>query len=133
MDQVVGPFVGHWRLRAAKDRLGAAFYVGAFQQAWVELTLGGEFIGQWTYSETRDEGVTPSAFDANGILYGERWIGGKRAGISVFDRSTGVWKPFSPALNGHLLGADGTHLVYQTGDTLRWIAGASGQSAQDAQ
>jgi hypothetical protein len=125
LDQVVAPFVGHWHLRAAKNRIGAALSVGPFKQAWVELNLDGQLIGQWTYTQTRHEAMMPSAFDSNGILYGARRIDGKLAGISVFDKSSDSWKPVSSLPNGHLLGADGVRLVYQTGDQLRWIPGVN--------
>jgi len=132
LDQVVGPVVGHWRLRASKDRIGAALFIGASKQTWVELNLDGQLLGQWTYSTLNHEAGTPAAFDSNGKLYGERWEDGKPAGISVFERSEGSWQPISLFSKGHLLGADGVRLVFQSGDALQWIEidnEGSGQSA----
>jgi hypothetical protein len=133
LDQVLAPFVGLWRLRAANDRIGAALLVGPSTQAWVELSLDGQLIGQWTFIGTRHEAVMPSAFDSNGILYGVRWIDGKRAGISAFDKSTGGWNPVLSLPNGHLVGADGTRLVYQSGDQLRWVPGLNTELTESLQ
>jgi hypothetical protein len=123
LDQVVAPFVGLWRLRAAKDRIGATLLVGPSKQAWVELDLNGTLIGQWTYAQNKQDLVMPSAFDADGKLYGTRRINGMPAGISMFDKNSGSWKAVSSLPDGHLLGADGLRLVYQTGDQLRWLPG----------
>ena len=132
LDQVVGPTVGLWRLRAAKDRIGAALRVGPFKEAWVELNLDGGLIGQWTYTQSNEEGVFPSAFDSTGLLYGRHWINGKNVGISILDKSTSTWRPVSSLPNGRVLGADGTRLVYQSGDQLRWIQGATTELIESA-
>ncbi len=132
LDQVVGPFVGHWRLRAAKDRIGAALRIGPFKDAWVELNLDGGLIGQWTYTNSKEEGVFPSAFDSTGLLYGRRWQDGEDVGISVFDKSTSSWKPVPSLPNARLLGADGTRLVYQYGDQLRWVEGLNIELSESA-
>lgn len=124
---MVGPFVGHWRLRAIRDRIGAALNLGSFKAAWVELNLRGDLIGEWTYTSSRGEGVMPSAFASNGLLYGERWIENKPVGISVFDKSTSTWKPVTSLPHGHLLGSDGLRLVYQRGDQLQWVQGLNAQ------
>ena len=132
LDQVVGPFSGLWRLRAIKDRIGAALLVGPHKQAWVELNFSGDLVGQWVYTGSRNDSVFPSAFDSTGLLYGVHWIDGKRAGISAFDKSTSTWKPVSTLPNGFLLGADGTRLVYQKGDTLRWFEGLNTELKESA-
>jgi hypothetical protein len=121
LDQVVAPVTGHWRLRASKDRIGAAFLVEPSTQTWIELNLDGQLVGQWTYETNVREGVTPAAFDSDGKLYGQRWVNHERAGISIFDKSDGSWKPIFPLPNAQLLGADGVRLVFQTGDLLQWI------------
>lgn len=130
--QVVGPFGGLWRLRAIKDRIGAALLVGPNKQAWVELNLNGELIGQWVYTGSMNDSVFPSAFDSMGLLYGMHSIDRKRVGISVFDKSTSTWKPVSSLPNGFLIGADGTRLVYQKGDTLRWFEGLNTELKESA-
>jgi hypothetical protein len=132
LDQVVGPSVGLWRLRAAKDRIGAVLRVGPFKDAWVELNLDGALIGQWTYTDSREEAVSPSAFDSTGLLYGRHWKDGEYVGISVFDKSTSTWKPVPLLPNGRLLGADGTRLVYQNGDQVRWIQGLNTEPSESA-
>jgi hypothetical protein len=131
-DQLVGPFGGLWRLRAAKDRIGAALIVGPFKQAWVELNLDGGLIGQWIYTDSRNDAVFPSAFDSKGLLYGVHWIDEKRVGISVFDKSTSSWKPVPSLPNGFLVGADGARLVYQSGDQLRWFQGLNTELSESA-
>ncbi len=95
LDSAVGPFIGSWRLRASKDRIGAALLLGGFRQAWIELGLQGQLIGQWTETFSAPEWVMPVAFDSNSVLYGEHRIGKQRVGISVFDRFTGTWKTSS--------------------------------------
>ncbi len=132
-DQVVGPFGGLWRLRAIKDRLGAALLVGPHKQAWVELNLNGELTGQWVFDTgSVNDSVFPSAFDSSGLLYGLHSIDRKRVGISVFDKSTSTWKPVPSLPNGFLIGADGTRLVYQAGDTLRWFEGLNTELKESA-
>lgn len=122
-DQVLAPFLGLWRLRAAKDRIGAALLVGPSKQVWVELSLDGRFIGQWAFTSTVHEAVMPAAYDSNGALYGIRWTDRQRTGVSVFNKSTATWNPVPSLPSGQLLGADGTRLVYQSGDQLRWVQG----------
>jgi hypothetical protein len=121
LDQAVAPFAGGWRLRASKDRIGAALLVGAGKQAWVELDLQGGFMGQWIYSDGPGEAAMPAAFTSDGQLFGMHWIEGNRVGISVFDKSTNTWRPVPWLPNRWLLGADGMRLVYQKGDQLQWI------------
>jgi hypothetical protein len=125
LDQAVAPFIGHWRLRATKDRIGAALYLGGFKEEWVELNFNGELLGQWSYIRSRDDSVLPAAFDEKGILYGEHWTGHVRDGIAVFDRATSSWKRVPSLPSGPVVGADGARLVYQEGDQLRWIPGLS--------
>ena len=132
LDQVVAPFVGLWKLRAIKDRIGAALLLGSSKQAWVELNLDGELIGQWVYTVSKNDSVFPSAFDSTGLLYGIHSIDRKRVGISIFDKSMGTWKPASSLPNGFLIGADGTRLVYQKGDTLRWFEGLNTELKESA-
>jgi hypothetical protein len=59
LDQVMGPFGGLWRLRTLNDRIGAALRIGPSKEAWVELNLPGELIGQWTYTTSMEESVFP--------------------------------------------------------------------------
>jgi hypothetical protein len=132
LDQVVSPFIGHWRLRAAKDRIGAAMRVGPFKHAWVELNLDGGLIGQWTYTNSREDGVSPAAFDSTGLLYGSHWIDGKEVAISIFDKLTSTWRHVPSLPNGRVLGADGTRLVYQSGDRLRWVQGLNTELTESA-
>jgi hypothetical protein len=98
----------------------------------VELNLDGGLIGQWTYTNSKEEGVFPSAFDSTGLLYGRRWQDGEDVGISVFDKSTSSWKPVPSLPNARLLGADGTRLVYQYGDQLRWVEGLNIELSESA-
>jgi hypothetical protein len=132
LDQLVGPFVGLWRLRATRDRIGAALRIAPYKHAWVELNLNGELIRQWIYTDSRNDSVIPSAFDSKGLLYGMHWIDEKRVGISVFDKSTSSWKPVSSLPSDFLIGADGTRLVYQKGDTLRWFEGLNTELKESA-
>lgn len=128
LDSAVGPFIGRWRLRASKDRIGAALMLSGFKQAWVEISLQGQLIGQWKDTFRAPEWVMPVAFDSNGVLYGEHRIGKEGVGISVFDRSTGTWRPARSLPNGRILGADGALLVYQNGDQLRRVEGLNIQT-----
>ncbi len=128
LDGAVAPFIGHWRLRASKDRIGAALLLGNHKQVWIELDLQGQLIGQWTDTFSAPEWVMPVAFDSDSLLYGEHRMREKRVGISVFDRSTSTWKPAPSLPKGRLLGADGALLVYQNGDELRWVEGLNVQT-----
>ena len=121
LDAVLAPVIGLWRLRASKDRIGAVLLLGPSQEAWVELNLQGDLVGEWIYSYSQREGVSAAAFTSNGLLYGEHWIDGKRVGISVFDKSTNNWKPIPSLPAGHIIAADHERLVYETGDQLRWV------------
>lgn len=58
-----------------------------FEEAWVELDLQGELIGQWTYTASRDESIHPSALNSAGLLYGRNWKDKARALGSRFARS----------------------------------------------
>jgi len=132
LDQLVAPFVGLWRLRATKDRIGAALRVGPFKEAWVELDFDGKLLGQWTYLSSTEEGVFPIAFDSTGLLYGRHWLNGSNVGVSIFDKSTSTWRPVPDLPNGRVLGADGTRLVYQDGDQLRWIQAVNMEPVESA-
>lgn len=121
LDQVVSPFLGFWRLRAIKDRIGASLHLGPFKWAWVELDLNGNLLREWTYTDTTADWFEPTAFTSDGSLYG--WIGTyrKRVGIGLFDKATSTWKIVPSLPNGRLIGADGDQLVYQDGDQLRFL------------
>jgi hypothetical protein len=131
-DQVLGKFIGLWRLRASNDRIGAALRTDALKHLWIELNLQGQLIGQWAYTSNRDESVFPSAFDAAGSLYGRQWKDGGYVGISLFDKSTSSWKPLPSLPNELLLGADGTRLVFQYGDRVQWIQGPNTERTESA-
>ncbi|HLH03871.1 MAG TPA: hypothetical protein VKX25_13960 [Bryobacteraceae bacterium] len=116
LDNLTGSFVGLWRLRASKDRLGAALLLGNGKSLWVELDFSGNLIGQWPLPHGM-----PLAFDENNTLYGGYWSEDHHHyRLLVFDKSTGTWQPLPPHPPGLLIAADGTRLVYQNGDQLRW-------------
>jgi hypothetical protein len=118
-------------MRATTDRIGARLQVGALKNAWVELDLNGNLIGKWIYTGTMNDWASPAAFDSKGLLYGIHWMNHKRVGLSVFDKATSTWNPI-PTLPGHLIAADGTRLLYQDGDQLRWIQGLNTDLAESA-
>jgi len=133
IDQLAAPFIGHWRLRASKDRIGAAFNLGGPRQLWVELDFNGELKGQWSFTESLSGWVMPAAFDSKGILYGMHGTHeNHHDGIWILDKRTGVWTPAPSLPGGHLLGADGVRLVYEKGDTLRWTPGVSTELLESA-
>jgi len=126
------PSTGLWRLRAIKDRIGAVLDVSPSKYVWVELDLNGEMIGQWTYTGSMTEWFDPTALTSTGTLYGIRSIDRKRAGIAVFDKTTGTWKPLSRSPKGHLIGAEGDQLVFQSGDDLVWVLASDVRAAESA-
>ena len=132
LDGVLRPVIGMWSMRATKDRIGARLEVGALKNAWVELDLNGNLIGKWIYTGTMNDWASPAAFDSKGLLYGIHWMDHKRVGLSVFDKATSTWNPIPTLPGGHLIAADGTRLVYQDGDQLRWIQGLNTDLAESA-
>lgn len=123
--------IGLWRIRAAKDRIGAIAYSGrtSGNTEWIEINLNGDLIGRWR-TEVPDGGI---AYTADGELYARMWEEHKPLYLVVFDREDSSWRPLEDALPtnlrytdaGLLIGADGRDLVFSMrpagGIRLQWF------------
>lgn len=119
------PSVGLWKIRAARDRIGALAFLHSDgrQPEWIELDLRGNLIGRWKLPTRLRGGL---GFTASGGLY----VRLPEARWAVLDRNTATWKAldvdFPPGERpGILLGAEGDDLVFSVASPgnirLRWF------------
>jgi hypothetical protein len=116
----VGPNIGGWQLRNANGRIGALFYAssllpfGAERRTpeWIETDLLGNIVRR---VDTPNK--TIRAFSGDGSLY----AAGYRGGYTVLNPTVNSWRIVSGAVDGALLGADGSSLVFQVRGTNRVV------------
>jgi hypothetical protein len=121
-----------WRIRAAKDRIGAIAYSGetSRNREWIEINLNGDLIGKWKMGGIQNGGI---AYTADRELYARMWNEEKKVYLAVFDRDSSSWRPLEDAIPGNLryggagllMGADGRDLVFSMqpvgGIRLQWF------------
>lgn len=117
LNLVVGQaIVGHWQMRASKDRIGACLDLGYPRAVWIELDLDGTLAGKWEFDRSA---WRHGAFTPDGTLYAQK---GRSGGIAVLNRASGEFEPVTATPHGWLLGAEGEDLVYFAAhDHLQWV------------
>ena|SRR5260370_19593679 len=115
------PSIGAWKIRTTKARVGIFLYYAnplvkpgqSGLTQWIETDLNGKETGRWDFQG--DHGLL--GFTQSGAVYGQG------AGVAVFDRASGSWRPVAGMPDGNLLGADGDSLVFSVRgqNILRWV------------
>lgn len=109
---VVGTLLGGQLLFIANDRIGWNATLHTGPRTWVEVSLSGDLLGQYTLKTTDGLALFPVTMTADGNVYAR--ITGKvpSARFAVLDRSKGVWQKVIGDPPGALIGSEGNNLVF---------------------
>jgi hypothetical protein len=112
---VVGTLFGGQLLFVANDRIGWNATLHPGPRTWVEISLSGDLLGQYTLKTTDGLALFPVAMTADGNVYA-RIVKFQSARFAVLDRSKGVWQKMVGDPQGALIGSERNNLVFSNRD-----------------